>query len=180
MLTKAHDSWYRKENLLQQLNIWDKKKRNQKKQSFWIQVYGILMGKAGLETATNGGANATNLVAFVTKSFRAVAKLWLDFPQTSIPEFVRFFRFGNWKFISILIRKYAVSNRGAQSLPPDFSRSLGTYPPTPSLDPTATLTHPQPETQPRGGEGRPQKPGLFWNFPREAWLGISSMERWCE
>ena len=40
---------------------------------------------AGLETATNLVANATNKIALATKTSMAVAKLSLDFTQTSSP-----------------------------------------------------------------------------------------------
>ena len=90
---------------------------------------------AGLETAINTVANATNIVVSATKTFRAVANLRLDFTQTSTLELMcDFFDLRNGNTSAILLRKYAVGDRGAQSLPPDLSKSLGTYPPTPPLD----------------------------------------------
>ena len=47
---------------------------------------------------------------------------------------VFFFDLGIGNTSAILLRKYAIGNRGAQSLLPDLSKSLGTYPPTPPLD----------------------------------------------
>ena len=66
-------------------------------------------------------------------------------------QLANFFDLGIRNSSAILIRKYAVGDQGAQILPPDLSRSLGTYPPTPPLDPTATLTQTLYPTQGRGG-----------------------------